>query len=190
MHATEEAAAAFISAAKTRGHNEYAKQVSLRDHLSKALVSILAQRLSNIVAQENLAVGVHWTNGSLVFRVPKGDGHQYGDLHLSTFRIGCRREQDIDGFTRLGDIPLLDELREEVKKGADARNKLIYASGKGFPSGFTEPKFSLIREPNLSPGLILAAVGLHIHPEQGMSFVDDILKQMAAFNAARERNGS
>lgn len=56
LHAVEEAVAAFIAAAKTCGHSDRAKRLNTRDHLSKALVSILAGRASRAASQGHLAI--------------------------------------------------------------------------------------------------------------------------------------
>ena len=54
LNATEEAVAAFISAAKNHGHRKYAKNVNLHNHHSKALVSVFAQRCTQVVSQEGV----------------------------------------------------------------------------------------------------------------------------------------
>lgn len=186
MHATEEAVAAFISAAKAYGHGEFAKKINLHDHLSKALVSILAQRISILASKGKLAVAVHMSGDHLALRIPKGkDGYHFGHLHLSSFRIGQSTERDIKEHTLLGDLPPLEELRKEVAKGADMRNKLLYASNKGFPSEDIDAEASLKRETQLSLGLIWAAVDLRYEHDQEVPFVRDILEQMAAFNELR-----
>lgn len=87
LNATEEAVAAFISAAKEHGHRDHAKHVNLHNHHSKALVSVFAQRCTNIANQRRLGFALHPNHDKLVFRVQKDGGYHHGDLHLSVFRI-------------------------------------------------------------------------------------------------------
>jgi len=190
MHATEEAVASFISAAKMHDHKDCAKKVNLHDHPSKALVSLLVQRLSRIAKEADLAIAVNSSESGLVLRIPIGGNFEYRELHLSIFRAHQNTGQDIDKHIPLGELPNLRELKAEVEKVADARNKLLYASDKGLPPGFIEPEKSLIRETQLSLGLIWAAIDLHMHHDQETPFVRNLLGQMAAFNATRKKKKS
>lgn len=182
VHATEEAVVSFISAAKKSGHEKYAKSVNLRSHPNKALVSILANRLANSAEKGKLGFSVNPNGDCLAYRLPTNEGYQYGDLHLSIFRLGDSDGQNLDKYTPLGDLPSLDEVKKEATDWADVRNKLIYATDKGFRSGFERPMDALIKQAQLSLGLIWAAIDVTRYPYQDASFVKDLLKGMASFD--------
>lgn len=187
LHAVEEAVAAFISAAKTCGHSERAKRVNTRDHLSKALVSILAARASQAAHQGQLHIAVHSDGESLVYRIPNGDGYSYDRLHLSSFHV------DFDGTSQpgnsnfLGTVPMLEDIEEEVKKVAEGRNAAIYASNDGSPTGFLDMETDVNRCISISLGLIWASVDLHLDAAQGGTFVQMILDKMVEVNASRRK---
>ena len=187
MHATEEAVASFISAAKSHSQLKHAKQVNLHDHLSKALVSILAQRFSNILGKKSFAFAINKSTDSLSFRIPHKNGFHYGDLHLSIFQVSSGDGQIEEDHILSGDIPPLKELEKAVKKGAEARNKIIYASNTGCPTGFSDPEACMIRETKLSLGLIWAAVDIHLVTDQDVPFVEEMIRQMVKFNSSRQK---
>ncbi|MDP3341984.1 hypothetical protein [Frigidibacter sp.] len=187
MHATEEAVAAFISAAKAHGPKTHAKQVNLHDHTSKALVSIYAQRLTILIAQGDLAISWNPKNNALAYRIMLDHEYRYGDLHLSVFRTQKGPDGTKDGYAEIGNLPSVDELLEEAKRVADIRNKLLYASNTGIPTGFINVDDALDREAKLSLGLIWAAIDLHMHPKQDASFLNQILKDMASFSSVSKK---
>lgn len=187
LHAVEEAVAAFISAAKACGHNERAKDVNIHDHLSKALVSILAQRSSKAVSQGRLAIAVHPTQDCLVYRLPKGDDYIYSDLHLSAFYIDFDGTAEIGERNFLGQIPLLEDIGAEVRKVADARNAVIYASDEGTPTGFLDIEKEVRRAAGLSLGLIWGCVDLYSDEAHGGTFVQVVLDKMIELNRARKK---
>lgn len=182
LNATEEAVAAFIAAAKKHGHKEFAKQVNLHDHQSKALVSMFAQRCSCAAEQGRLAFALGLNRDNLAFRVPDGDGYRYDHLHLSAFRIHPNTEMPGNGNIALGDMPSPEDLQAEATKVAEARNRLLYATDTGIPSGFKSPQTSLLRETQLSLGLIWATVDMYMNPDQDRPFIDNVLEGMASLN--------
>ncbi|MAC35350.1 hypothetical protein [Parahaliea mediterranea] len=184
LNATEEAVAAFISAAKTHGHKQYAKEVNLHDHQSKALISVFAQRCSGVAKQGRLAIAVAPNKDALAFRLPTGNGYdyRYGNLHLSSFRIYPNTESPGKDDIALGDMPTLEELQAEVKRVAEARNALLYATNTGIQTGFKDPQASLLRETQLSLGLIWAAVDMYTNPDQDRPFINKVLEGMASLN--------
>lgn len=177
MHATEEAVSAFISAAKEHGHKKYAKKINLHNHKQKALVSIFAQRTSLLLAQEKVAIAMHPKEDALAYRMQIENGFHYDALHLSSFSIG-NNVTEAEGFL-LGDTPSLDEIASEADRLASLRNKLIYATENGLPSGFINPKYELARNTGLSLGLIWAAVDMCMHPDHDRLIIDQILSGMA-----------
>ena len=185
LNATEEAVVAFIDAAKKHGHKKYANVVNLHDHQDKALISVFAQRCTRAAKQGRLAIAVAPDEDALVFRVPVGDGYRHDKLHLSAFRIYPNRESPEPGDIALGGFPTLTELETEVQKVAEARNKLLYATKTGIQSGFKEPQSSLLRETQLSLGLIWATVDLYRNPDQDRPFIDMVLEGMASLKTQR-----
>lgn len=182
LNATEEAVAAFIASAKKHGHKKLAKQVNLHDHQSKALVSVFAQRCSLAAKQGRLAIAVNQNRDMLAFRLPDESGDRYGPLHLSSFRIYPNIETAGDGLIPLGDMPLVEDLQEEVRRVAEARNQLLYATNTGIQTGFKSPQASLVRETQLSLGLIWATVDICMNPDQDRPFINSVLEGMAALS--------
>lgn len=180
LNATEEAVAAFISAAKAHGHREHARNVNLHNHHSKALVSIFAQRCTLVAEQGKLAIALHPRSDTLAFRVPKGSGYHYGNLHLSAFRIHASTEQNVNEDIPLGDVPSFEEIEQEARRAAEARDKLLYATDNGYQTGFIEPGYEIARNTALSLGLIWAAVDMYMHPDQNRPFVEETLQNLTA----------
>lgn len=57
LHATEEAVASFICCAKACGYGAHAK-INLKDHQAKATVSLLAQKVANLLEPYQPAIAV------------------------------------------------------------------------------------------------------------------------------------
>ena len=184
LNATEEAVAAFVAAAKRHGHKQYAKQVNLHNHHSKALVSVFAQRCSRVEKQGSLSIAVSPNREALAFRIPDGNSFRYGDLHLSSFRLYPNNEAPGNGDFLLGAPPSLEDIQSEIEKVAKARDALLYAKNTGLQTGFKEPQASLLRESQLSLGLIWGAVDIYMNPDQDRHFIDKILEEMASFNTS------
>lgn len=177
MHATEEAVAAFIAAAKGHGHKKYANEINLHNHKNKALVSIFVQRMSHLLEQGKVSVAIHPKQDALAYRVPTKDGYHIDALHLSSFSIGSKYGE-ANGIS-LGDTPLLEDVVKEADRVSQARNKIMYASENGYPTGFIEPEHEIARNTALSLGLIWAAVDIYMHPDHNRLIVDQVLSGMA-----------
>ncbi|MBJ7277441.1 hypothetical protein JHC43_13240 [Marinobacter salarius] len=180
LNATEEAVAAFISAAKKHGHKQFAKQVNLHDHQSKALISVFAQRCTRTAKQGRLAIALSSERDKLVFRVLDKNGYRYGPLHLSSFRIHPDNEEADNSQIALGSMPPIEDLEAEVRRVAEARNDLLYATNTGVQTGFKSPEASLLRETQLSLGLIWATVDMYMNPDQDRPFINQVLEGMAS----------
>ncbi|MBL4747911.1 MAG: hypothetical protein JKY17_03785 [Magnetovibrio sp.] len=179
LNATEEAVAAFISAAKVHGHKVYASTVNLHDHRSKALISVFAQQCIDNIEPENLAISLHQESDHLFFHVPeRNDGHGR-ELHLSSFSIDPSNGVFLLDDIPLGDVPSLEKLDAAAEEVAETRNKILYATDKGFPIGFVKLEASIAREIKLSLGLIWATVDMYMHPDQNRPFVEDVLEAIA-----------
>lgn len=177
MHATEEAVAAFISAAHTQNHKTHENKINWRNHKGKALVSIFAQRISLLLAQGNLSIAIHPSQDVLAYRAPADDGYHYGALHLSSFSLS-NDDGEASGIP-LGDTPSLDDVATEATRIAKLRNDLLYATETGYPTGFDNPEYEVARNTALSIGLIWAAVDMYMHPDHNRLIVDQILSGMA-----------
>jgi hypothetical protein len=187
LHAVEEAVAAFISAAKTCGHTERAKRVNTHDHLSKALVSIFAGRASRAAHQGGLAIAVHPDGQSLAYRIPNGGRYTYDRLHLSAFHIDFEGSSDAQDRNYLGTVPMLEDIQAEVRKVADGRNKAIYASSDGRPTGFIDMETDVNNCVYVTFGLVWATIDLHLDPAQGGLCLETILDKMAEVDASRRK---
>lgn len=187
IHAIEEAVAAFICAAKTCGHTRRAKDVNIHDHLSKALVSIFAQRASLAAHQGRLGVAVHPDGKSLAYRLPDGEGYRYSSLHLSVFYVDFDETSGAEDRQFLGQVPMLDDIETEVKRVANSRNGVLYASDNGSPTGFLDIETEVERAKAISLGLIWGSIDLHLDPAQGGTFIQVVLDKMIELNAARKK---
>ena len=72
LHATEEAVAAFISCAKVCGYKD-ARKINITNHMHKATISLLAQKVSDILSQYQVAVALNPENDGFVARYTVDD---------------------------------------------------------------------------------------------------------------------
>jgi len=178
LHATEEAVAAFVSSAKECGYGEDAK-INLRDHRAKATVSLLAQKTSNFLSDFAPSVAVHADSDRLVARFVVNGEIRYDEASVRLFHFtessdGGRKEDFLEELVQaFGDI---GELKEAVVTGQEARNRIIYATGKSLPTGFVAPEASLRRECQLTLGLIWAAIDMTRSDRGGMTFIAQALR--------------
>lgn len=185
MHATEEAVSAFISAARVHGHRQHANKINLHNHKSKALISIFAQRISCLLEQGKVSIGIHPKQDVLAYRVPIEGGYHHDALHLSSFGIGDKGDET-NGIP-LGDKPSLEDVAKEAAKVAQARNKIMYATENGWPTGFINPEREIVRNTALSIGLIWAAVDMYMYSDHNRLIVDQVLSDMAEVVAKNGR---
>ncbi len=172
LHATEEAAAAFIRSAQVLGY-EGADRLSIKTHKSKAITSLIAQQMSNILnAEVSPAISVHEDSDTLVARWKDSDEFSYGlaTLSGSFFQNGDGSAKQ--GFTeeilqRIGDPAVLADL---VHRGHQARIRIFYADDDGLPTGFDEPDVALRREAGITLGLIWATIDLNNYPDEKIPF--------------------
>ena len=162
LHATEESVASFICCAKTCGYGDDAK-INLRDHQAKATVSLLAQRLSNLLASYHLAIAVQPEKDMLVARFSVDGEVQYAEastriFHFTDGKFEDRKPHFLDEI--IGEFGGIAELKEAVIAGQEARNIILYATNTGLPTGFLDPQASLRRECQLTLGLIWAAIDM------------------------------
>jgi hypothetical protein len=185
IHAVEEAVAAFVWAAKAHGHKRSANEINLRVHESKAVVSIFAKRARQAAASGRLAIAISPDGDCLGYRVPKGDGYRYGELHLSALHISDA-DEDVEGIEYLGPALFSEEIEAEINKTIGARNGTLYASKDGVPTGFVDAE-DIAESIVMSLGLIWASIDLHRDPEKGGSFVAAMLDGMIEVNKGRKK---
>lgn len=186
MHATEEAVAAFIAAAQVHGHKKYANKINLHSHKLKALISIFAQRMSLLLAQGKVSIAIHPKQDVLAYRVPTEEGYHYDALHLSSFNIGSK-DEEVNGIP-LGGTPSLEDVAKEADRVSQVRNKIMYATDNGLPTGFIHPEYEIARNTALSIGLIWAAVDMYMHPDHNRLIVDQVLSGMTEVMVKNGRN--
>jgi hypothetical protein len=178
MHATEEAVASVICSAKTNGYSGLAKSVNIRDHKQKAVVSLFAESCVAFVQDHQPAIAYHPEKDILAIRVSTSDGFQYNDLSLSVFGFNSNLEnKSLDNITQVFVNRFLsrENLMKEIENAADLRNKILYASNTGYPSGFTDPEQALHRAAQLTIGLVWAAVDMVVNSGVQQPIVKQIL---------------
>lgn len=176
LHATEEAVAAFVSCAKECGYDE-AKRINIKDHMAKATVSLLAQKVSGILYHYQVAVALNAESQTLVARYIVDDETYYNEASTSLFHFRDHEAQAMPDFydelvNMFGDVA---ELKKAVKVGQEARNAIFYASSDGYPTGFDDPSESLARECQLTLGLIWGAIDLTKNADQRIPFIEQAL---------------
>ncbi len=177
LHATEEAVAAFISCAKVHGYAD-AKMINIKDHAAKATVSLLAQKVSGILVQYQVAVAHNPKTETLSARYAVDGQTHYNEASTKLFHFRDDQENVRPDFydelvNMFGDVA---ELKEAVKKGQEARNTIFYATSSGYPTGFDRPEESLARECQITLGLIWAALDIKRNEGEIIPFVEQALK--------------
>lgn len=177
LHATEEAVATFISCAKVCGYGDTAK-INIKDHAAKATVSLLTQKVSNILFQYKVHAALNSKADTLAVRyVVEGQAH-YNEASMKLFHYRDNQENMLPDFyaeliSMLGGI---DELKAAVKTGQEARNTIFYATSTDYPTGFDEPEESLTRECQISLGLIWAAIDMKKNEGELIPFIEQALQ--------------
>lgn len=161
LHATEEAVAAFVSAAKEGGYGDDAK-INIKDHRAKATVSLMAQKISNFISQFDVALAVNPKTDKLIARYTVEGLTYYADASAELLHFKYADSTVADDFLDkvLSSYGSVGELKEAVLRGTIARNKIFYADSSGMPSGFLDPEVSLEREAGLTLGLLWAALDI------------------------------
>lgn len=178
LHATEEAVAAFVSCAKKSGYGDDAK-INLRDHKAKATVSLLAQKTSNFLKAFAVGLRVDSSSDQLVARFTVDDQVHYQVASTNLFHFKQRRDGECqqDFFDDLVEVfGNIENLKEAVIKGQEARNEILYATSKALPTGFLDPESSLRRECQLTLGLIWAAIDIARSERGGIAFITQALR--------------
>jgi hypothetical protein len=176
LHATEEAVAAFVSCAKECGYDE-AKKINIKDHMAKATVSLLAQKVSGILFHYQVAVALNVETQALAARYSVDGETHFNEASTKLFHFRDHEAQIMPDFydelvNMFGDVA---ELKKAVKIGQEARNAIFYASSDSYPTGFDDPSESLTRECQLTLGLIWGAIDLTKNADQKIPFIEQTL---------------
>lgn len=176
LHATEEAVAAFVSCAKEFGYDE-AKRVNIKDHMAKATVSLLAQKVSGILHHYQVAVAHNVETQSLAARYIVDGKTHYNEASTRLFHFRDHEAQIMPDFydELVNMFSNVTELKKAVKVGQEARNAIFYASRDGYPTGFDDPSETLTRECQLTLGLIWGAIDLTKNADQKIPFIEQAL---------------
>ena len=178
LHATEEAVAAFVSTAKAYGYGNDAK-INLKDHKAKATVSLIAQKVSNLLADYDVGLAHDPKSDNLIVRYTLGGTVQFREASTSLFHFthgedGDRKADFLDEvISSFGDIRAL---KQAVIDGQAARNTILYATSTGLPTGFVDPEASLRRECQLTLGLIWAAIDVSRNQGEQIAFIVQALR--------------
>lgn len=179
LHATEEAVASFISCAKECGYGADAK-MNLRDHQVKATVSLLAEKVSNLLAPAQPGIAVQPQNDTLVARLIIDGQDRFYDkasTKIIHFTDGKSANPRSDFFNELiQEFKDIDELKQAVIAGQEARNKIMYATADGLPTGFIDPQVALRRECLLTLGLIWAGIDIVRHKDEQIPLIVQALR--------------
>lgn len=177
LHATEEAVAAFISCAKVCGYGD-ARKIEITNHMHKATVSLLAQKVSGILFQYKVAVALDPKTDALAARYALDDQTHYNQasmklIHFHDGEGNIRPDFYEELVNMFGDV---DELKAAVKTGQETRNGIFYATSTGYPTGFDKPEESLGRECQISLGLIWAALDMKKNKGELIPFIEQALQ--------------
>lgn len=178
LHATEEAVAAFVSCAKECGYSDDAK-INLRDHMAKSVVSLLAQKISNMLADFRVGLALEPQTDKLVvrFTVNCRQVHHEASVKLFQFTEGADGDRKVDFLDEIIEaFGSVGALKQTVMDGQTARNAILYATSNGLPTGFDDPVASLKRECQLSLGLIWAAIDTQRNRHEVIPFIAQALK--------------
>lgn len=176
LHATEEAVAAFVSCAKEHGYGDDAK-INLKDHMQKSVVSLLVQKVGNLLEKFNVAVAVHPGTGKISVRYLHEGKVAYAEASSDLINVVDHEGEFTPDFydqiqNDLGDV---EAIKKEVTRIQEGRNKILYASGKGLPTGFLEPEAQLRRECMLTLGLVWACIDIKEHGGEKIPFIKQAL---------------
>ena len=178
LHATEESVASFICCAKACGYGDDAN-INLMDHQAKATVSLLAQKVSNLLASFELAIAIQPENDALVARFIVDGEVQYAEastklFHFTDGKVGDPKPNFFDEIN--AEFGQTGELKKAVIDGQEARNIILYATNTGLPTGFVDPQASLRRECQLTLGLIWATIDVNRNSDGQIAFVAQALR--------------
>jgi hypothetical protein len=178
LHATEEAVAAFVSCAKVCGYGEDAK-INLKDHREKAVISLLTQKISSLLANYSVGIALDPKNDKLISRFTVDGTIQYREASTKIFSFidtvsGNIKTDFLEEFTAT--FSDTAELKNSLEKGQEARNIILYATSSGLPTGFVDTEASLKRESQLTLGLIWASIDVTRNKGEFIPFISQYFR--------------
>lgn len=177
LHATEEAVAAFICCAQKCGYGADAN-INIKRHHHKSTISLLAQKLQNFFTDFHPAIAYDEAAQKISLRLTINNDYYYEYLSLKSFTFD-HKNNDL-GSTDFYQMLLKaftdeDGLVAEIKRSEQARITTFYATETGYPTGFDEPEEALVRECQLTLGLIWAAIDMNKNDEK-INLIQTFLK--------------
>ena len=172
LHATEEAVAAFISCAKECGYED-ASSINIRDHQAKATVSLMVEKITQILQPYSPAIALKSDVDSLAVRFTKDGEYRYDIASTKTIFFVDENSNPATGFYDhlLSMFDNTEDLKRFVKLGQEARNKLFYADKTGYPKEPDDPELSMMRECHISLGLIWASIDIYRHKDEKIPLI-------------------
>ena len=172
-HATEEAVACVVAAAKDFNYKNEASKINPRDHFHKATVAQFAQMASGLAEDVCLEIALHQEKTDRLLFKARPDGAVspiYGILSLPLFSFNPDAS-DPDGsaaFERFSSLFSDEEkMVRHIKARANYRNDALYAKDGGTPAMTKEALFIQLHEHTLiTIGLIWAALDMSYHDEK------------------------
>jgi hypothetical protein len=194
LHATEEAVASFICSTKACGYGNDAK-INFKDHQAKATVSLLAQIVINLLKPYQFSIAVDPKTNTLHARFYVSGEVRFAKastdlVHFTDDKVGSPTSHFYNEIlAELGDI---GKLRQEVIDVQEARNRILYATDSGFPTGFDHPEASLIRECKLTLGLVWAATDVAANSNLKIALIAQVLRtaNMVIADLKAKKSGS
>lgn len=182
-HATEEAVACFIAAAKANCYKAWASKVNVRDHAHKAVVASYAQIIAGYAEDMRLSIAYNPGTDDVLMKVILDEGEVLYPLSLPIFSFnedGLNQSPEGARAAFLDRFPDVPTMVKHVHKRASFRDNALYAGDGGGPALSREQLDVALREHTLLTfGLIWAAMDVMKH-QQPEPFVIQVLGAISA----------
>lgn len=168
-HATEEAVACFVAAAKASRYADLAKKINIRDHAQKIVLASYVQVIADQFDGAGLSVAHDPRNDRLLARVKKEEGDKIYPLGLHLFSFNENREDPSHMAAHqafMSRFPNPAEMVGSVLERASDRDNALYAKDDGAPALSRERLDIGLKEHTLlTLGLTWAAIDVTYHDE-------------------------
>lgn len=177
LHATEEAVASFISCAKEYGYDN-AKMINIKDHAAKATISLLVEKISDILLPFQLVLAYDPMTDTLAVRYVVNGQININEASTKLFQFRDDNEGIPPDFYNELVIMFSDaaKLKAAVAALQEARNNIFYATSTDYPTGFDAPREALSRECKISLALIWAALDITKNEGENIPLVKQALQ--------------
>ncbi|OCJ05393.1 hypothetical protein A6U86_29490 [Rhizobium sp. AC27/96] len=182
-HATEEAVACVIAAAKENGYKSLAGRVNIRDRAQKAVVASYAQIIADHAEELGLSVALNPATDDVLVKARSDEkevGYPLGLRLFSFNEDGQNPSSDAAHDAFVSRFPDVETMVDYVQKRASFRDNALYARDGGAPDLSPEQLNIGLREHTLlTLSLIWAAMDVTTHKEPE-PFVVQILGAISA----------